>query len=113
MNRIIIEHLKKNNIYNSFESVNSVIYAAANAVVRFFGCTIYHPKKTQHVIQAPSWEHRLTDDIEILRREVGRIAQYINGNRSETITHTFQRLLNLNHTKYDPALGTAEQIPTR
>ncbi|CAG4950683.1 unnamed protein product [Parnassius apollo] len=62
--------------------------------------------------KTPAWERRLTHEVDTLRRQLGRLTQYMCGNRSKKVLATYHELQKdiSKHSKYDPPNRTAVDI---
>lgn len=110
MNSIILPRYLAENV-NQFEELQTAIYAAAVAIVRFIGGKVIKPRL------GPSpqgkkfaWDQRLSREVEELRAEIGRLTQYVTGNRSRKIVDSYRQLQRKMaiHTQQDPLNNTPE-----
>ncbi|CAG4986382.1 unnamed protein product [Parnassius apollo] len=110
MNTIIIpEHLAQ--VENTFDAIHTTTYAAGVAIVRSIGGKIGDSTvrvSTQR--KTPAWERRLTHEVDTLRRQLGRLTQYMRGNRTKKVVATYYELQKdiSKHTKY-----SAKSLPDR
>ena len=98
------DHILPNYINDetNLHQLHFFVYCGAVAVSRCNGSriTINKQQHTTKKRSLPAWEKRLINRIDDIRRDLGRITQYIHGNRSSKLTRQVQHIttkLN-NHT---------------
>lgn len=72
----------------TIEEVHGIVYSAAYTTLTLNNQDIHQTKKCKPKI--PRWQIRLQDNIERLRQNIGRLTQYINGNRSQKLAKEIQ-----------------------
>jgi len=83
--QILPKHLKQ---CKTFTELHTALYCAAVAAVRSNGSKTkpqYVKNNYQHQQKAPSWQHRLQTHVENIRKDLGRLTQYINGTRTKRV----------------------------
>lgn len=111
MNNMILPNYLEQHA-STFDELHTAIYAAAVAIVRLTGGEIVVSRPPGRLLQkkGPAWMHRLTSQIKELRGQIGRLTQYIAGNRSKKVVLCFRKLERSTavHTKQDPPNNTPE-----
>lgn len=70
----------------SLEDIHVIIYAAAAAVLTCNGQkNVKHQSQKSNQTFMPRWQRRIENNISKLRADIGRLTQYISGNRSKKI----------------------------
>ena len=105
MNNNIIPDIVEEN--RDIKSIHTVIYCCAMTVLRFLNIKIHQQTGTKKIIsekRKPKWRIRLEKDIECLRRDAGRLTQFLNNNRKPRLIKTLQPIFAKvrSHTKHEP-----------
>ncbi|KOB75681.1 Uncharacterized protein OBRU01_07008, partial [Operophtera brumata] len=88
------------NIDTDFETLQTSIYCAAWTAAKINGTKLKLPpegsqKRTQGDFK-PKWQIRLERKVGELRKKIGRLTQYMNGNRSRALTRQINKILEQN-----------------
>jgi len=80
---------------STLSDVQTLIYSAAHACTEFLGLDPPRPRKLSQtgVKFVPRWQKRIESDIATLRSDIGRLTDYLNGNRSPKHTKKVKRIL--------------------
>ncbi|XP_075975709.1 uncharacterized protein LOC142976307 [Anticarsia gemmatalis] len=94
----IITLSENTNNDTDFHTLQTLIYCAAWTAAKLNGAKILlqsGDNNTHHTKQEykPSWQKRLERRLEDLRMKIGRVTQYINGNRSRYIVKQVQNIM--------------------
>nr|XP_026490718.1 uncharacterized protein LOC113396867 [Vanessa tameamea] len=91
--KILPEHINKE---TEFKSIQTIICCAAWTAAKLNGAKIQIPhieRSNQNQERKPKWQIRLERKIKDLRRKIGRLTQYMNGNRSRKLTKHVEAIL--------------------
>lgn len=94
----INEHIltKHANADMDFITLQNIIYCAAFTVASCCGCRIHtEPQNSRNHCpdRIPAWQRRLNNKISELRRDIGRLTQYQNGNNSRRINKYIEGIM--------------------
>jgi hypothetical protein len=81
---------------NSLESLQTLIYCGALSIIRELGIQIYQTivsARRNPIQTVPRWERRLQLKIERLRKYIGKVTQYVNGNKSKRIAKEVEAIM--------------------
>lgn len=110
MNSAILPvHLMEN--VKRFGDLQTSIFSAAVAIVRATGGRVSGPQRSPPPRKKkPAWEYRLSREVENLRIQIGRLHQYIAGNRSRKMVECYRGIRDrmVIHTKQEPPNSAPE-----
>ncbi|XP_060804959.1 uncharacterized protein LOC132902746 [Amyelois transitella] len=95
---MIVNYINKNilpghlNTELDFVALQTLIYTAAYTVATCNGTKINTNNIHKFDIKVPSWQKRLEKKIDKLRSNIGRLVQYMNGNRRSQIVRTVESI---------------------
>lgn len=91
---------------DNLHDLHNIVYCCVVAIVRTLGLTVYEPEPVTSTRQRtmPKWEFRLEKKISDIRRDIGRLTSFINGNRSKKITRLVESIIHRNriHAQHNP-----------
>lgn len=90
--KITNENILPHQNSNTFEEVHASIQVADTAIVRAIGGKVFLPSRDTKIRDMPSWETRITLSVEQLRCNIGRVQQYMAGNRSKAVLRNIRLL---------------------
>lgn len=101
----IVEHINTEILPNflsndqDFTITHQIIYCAAYTTAITNGSRI-REESTQNYIQpqTPAWQKRLMNKIKCLRQDIGRLTQYIKGNRGRKLVSRIEKIKEKNKT---------------
>lgn len=100
--------------YNDFITNQTVIYCAAFTAAVCNGCKIRDKTETVQERQkiTPAWQKRLQNKIENIRKDIGRMTQYIAGIRSRSLIQNIYHIKNKykTHSRYEEPNLTDSQF---
>ncbi|CAH0725554.1 unnamed protein product, partial [Brenthis ino] len=76
-----------------FSTLQNIIYSAAWTAAKLNGSILHQNNKVQPEKKA-KWQVRLEKKIDNLRVKIGKMTQYINGNKSEKLAYQIQQIQN-------------------
>jgi hypothetical protein len=84
------------NYTTSFKKLHSIIYSGALTIIRLNGSKKIDQTNNIKAKELPKWERRLNKRINNIRRDLGRITQYLKGINSNHLNNCIQSILNKN-----------------
>jgi hypothetical protein len=94
LNQFILPKFVNNT--TSFKKLHSIIYSGALTIIRLNGSKEIDQTNNIKAKELPKWERRLTKRINNIRRDLGRITQYLKGINSKHLNNCIQSILNKN-----------------
>ncbi|XP_050502317.1 uncharacterized protein LOC126881795 [Diabrotica virgifera virgifera] len=99
---------------HTLEYLHMLIYCAATAIANVMGVKIRTRRGTNNERtgnRIAPWEKRLLGKIELLRRDIGQVTEYIRGVRSTRVIRRAEEIMpsTARHSRYDPENNTAHQ----
>jgi hypothetical protein len=94
LNQFILPKFVNNT--TSFKKLHSIIYSGALTIIRLNGSKEIDQTNNIKAKELPKWERRLTKRINNIRRDLGRITQYLKGINSKLLNNCIQSILNKN-----------------
>lgn len=109
MNRVVLPTLVSE--VQDFTDFQTLIYCAAVAIIRTMDMRLIvaTPRRGNRTPKKTAWEERLIIRIDTLRRDIGRMTQYMNGNRSRKIVKAVEEIMksNQHHAEHSQPNTTA------
>jgi hypothetical protein len=108
LNQFILPKFVNNT--TSFKKLHSIIYSGALTIIRLNGSKEIDQTNNIKTKELPKWERRLNKRINNIRRDLGRITQYLKGINSNHLNNCIQSILNKNrihclkYNKYNETL---------
>jgi hypothetical protein len=93
LNQFILPKFVNN---TSFKKLHSIIYSGALTIIRLNGSKEIDQTNNIKAKELPKWERRLNKRINNIRRDLGRITQYLKGINSNHLNNCIQSILNKN-----------------
>lgn len=85
MNEILPKHLEENSDINR---IHTLIYAAATSVLTCNKQELIRPfDRKSNLVRKPKWQIRLERKIYNIRKDIGRMMEYMRGNRTTKVTN--------------------------
>jgi hypothetical protein len=94
LNQFILPKFVNNT--TSFKKLHSIIYSGALTIIRLNGSKEIGQTNNIKTKELPKWEQRLNKRINNIRRDLGRITQYLKGINSNHLNNCIQSILNNN-----------------
>jgi hypothetical protein len=94
LNQFILPKFVNNT--TSFKKLHSIIYSGALTIIRLNGSKEIHQTNNIKAKELPKWERRLNKRINNIRRDLGRITQYLKGINSNHLNNCIHLILNKN-----------------
>jgi hypothetical protein len=94
LNQFILPKFVNNT--TSFKKLHSIIYSGALTIIRLNGSKEIDQTNNMKAKELPKWERRLNKRINNIRRDLGRITQYLKGINSNHLNNCIQSILNKN-----------------
>jgi hypothetical protein len=94
LNQFILPKFVNNT--TSFKKLHSIIYSGALTIIRLNGSKEIGQTNNIKAKELPKWEQRLNKRINNIRRDLGRITQYLKGINSNHLNNCIQSILNNN-----------------
>jgi hypothetical protein len=94
LNQFILPKFVNNT--TSFKKLHSIIYSGALTIIRLNGSKEIDQTNNIKTKELPKWERRLNKRINNIRRDLGRITQYLKGLNSNHLNNCIQSILNNN-----------------
>jgi hypothetical protein len=94
LNQFILPKFVNNT--TSFKKLHSIIYSGALTIIRLKGSKEIGQTNNIKAKELPTWEQRLNKRINNIRRDLGRIIQYLKGINSNHLNNCIQFILNNN-----------------
>jgi hypothetical protein len=94
LNQFILPKFVNNT--TSFKKLHSIIYSGASTIIRLNGSKEIGQTNNIKTKELPKWEQRLNKRINNIRRDLGRITQYLKGINSNHLNNCIQSILNNN-----------------
>jgi hypothetical protein len=94
LNQFILPKFVNNT--TSFKKLHSIIYSGALTIIRLNGSKEIDQTNNIKAKELPKWERRLNKRINNIRRDLGRITQYLKGINSNHLNNCIQSILNKN-----------------
>jgi hypothetical protein len=94
LNQFILPKFVNNT--TSFKKLHSIIYSGALTIIRLNGSKEIDQTNNIKTKELPKWEQRLNKRINNIRRDLGRITQYLKGINSNHLNNCIQSILNNN-----------------
>jgi hypothetical protein len=105
LNQLILPKFVNN---TSFKKLHSIIYSGAlTIIIRLNSSKEIDQTNNTKAKELPKWERRLNKRINNIRRDLGRITQYLKGINSNHLNNCIQSILNKNRIhclKYNETL---------
>jgi hypothetical protein len=104
LNQFILPKFVNNT--TSFKKLHSIIYSGALTIIRLNGSKEIGQTNNIKTKELPKWERRLNKRINNIRRDLGRITQYLKGINSNHLNNCIQSILNKNikYNEYNETL---------
>jgi hypothetical protein len=93
LNQFILPKFVNN---TSFKKLHSIIYSGALTIIRLNGSKEIDQTNNIKAKELPKWERRLNKRINNIRRDLGRIIQYLKGINSNHLNNCIQSILDNN-----------------
>jgi hypothetical protein len=93
LNQFILPKFVNN---TSFKKLHSLIYSGALTIIRLKGSKEIDQTNNIKAKESPKWERRLNKRINNIKRDLGRITQYLKGIHSNHLNNCIQSILNKN-----------------
>ena len=97
----------------TLEQLHLIIYCAATAIIKTLGIKIPLNQQinARNERPTPPWERRLLKKIEDIRKDIGRLKEYIGGIRTRKVQKRVEEIMRQaqQHTQQDPQNCTPEQ----
>jgi hypothetical protein len=93
LNQFILPKFVNN---TSFKKLHSIIYSGALTIIRLNGSKEIDQTNNIKAKELPKWERRLNKRINNIRRDLGRITQYLKGINSNHLNNCIQSILDNN-----------------
>jgi hypothetical protein len=94
LNQFILPKFVNNT--TSFRKLHSIIYSGALTIIRLNGSKEIDQTNNIKAKELPKWERRLNKRINNIRRDLGRITQYLKGINSNHLNNCIKSILNKN-----------------
>ncbi|KAJ0173873.1 hypothetical protein K1T71_011022 [Dendrolimus kikuchii] len=96
---------------DNITKTHTLIYCTAITILEYFKIKINTPN-TPRTYNKPKWQERLQNQIENLRKDIGRLYQYKNGNRSRKLVNKVQKIIErtLCHNRHENINRTVDDF---
>jgi hypothetical protein len=94
LNQFILPKFVNNT--TSFRKLHSIIYSGALTIIRLNGSKEIDQTNNIKAKELPKWERRLNKRINNIRRDLGKITQYLKGINSNHLNNCIKSILNKN-----------------
>jgi hypothetical protein len=102
LNKFVLPKFVNNT--TSFKKLHSIIYSGALTIIRLNGSKEIDQTNNIKAKELPKWERRLNKRINNIRRDLGRITQYLKGINSNQSILNKNRIHCLKYNEYNETL---------